>query len=70
MKTATSASGAATRMAASSAITRLSIGGHGVLDAVHRIQSTQASDLACRWNCKAGNAAPVPRKSTAARSCA
>ena len=25
-----------------------------VLDAVHRVQSTQANDLACRWNCKAG----------------
>src|SRR5688572_5139164 len=25
-----------------------------VLDAVHRVQATQASDLACRWNCKAG----------------
>jgi succinate dehydrogenase / fumarate reductase iron-sulfur subunit len=25
-----------------------------VLDAVHNIQATQASDLACRWNCKAG----------------
>ncbi len=25
-----------------------------VLDAVHRIQAMQASDLACRWNCKAG----------------
>jgi succinate dehydrogenase / fumarate reductase iron-sulfur subunit len=25
-----------------------------VLDAVHKIQATQASDLACRWNCKAG----------------
>lgn len=25
-----------------------------VLDAVHDIQSTQANDLACRWNCKAG----------------
>ncbi|MHC4179764.1 MAG: succinate dehydrogenase/fumarate reductase iron-sulfur subunit [Planctomycetota bacterium] len=25
-----------------------------VLDAVHRIQSSQASDLAVRWNCKAG----------------
>jgi succinate dehydrogenase / fumarate reductase iron-sulfur subunit len=25
-----------------------------VLDAVHDIQATQASDLACRWNCKAG----------------
>ena len=25
-----------------------------VLDAVHEIQATQATDLACRWNCKAG----------------
>jgi succinate dehydrogenase / fumarate reductase iron-sulfur subunit len=25
-----------------------------VLDAVHRIQASQASDLAVRWNCKAG----------------
>src|SRR5213596_2097357 len=25
-----------------------------VLDAVHQIQATQANDLACRWNCKAG----------------
>ncbi|MBA2271562.1 MAG: succinate dehydrogenase/fumarate reductase iron-sulfur subunit [Chthoniobacterales bacterium] len=25
-----------------------------VLDAVHDIQGTQAHDLACRWNCKAG----------------
>jgi succinate dehydrogenase / fumarate reductase iron-sulfur subunit len=25
-----------------------------VLDIVHKIQATQASDLACRWNCKAG----------------
>ena len=25
-----------------------------VLDAVHDIQATQATDLACRWNCKAG----------------
>jgi succinate dehydrogenase / fumarate reductase, iron-sulfur subunit len=25
-----------------------------VLDAVHEIQSSQANDLACRWNCKAG----------------
>lgn len=25
-----------------------------VLDAIHRIQATQAPDLACRWNCKAG----------------
>src|SRR2546430_16819930 len=25
-----------------------------VLDAVNHIQATQANDLACRWNCKAG----------------
>jgi succinate dehydrogenase / fumarate reductase iron-sulfur subunit len=25
-----------------------------VLDAVHDIQTSQANDLACRWNCKAG----------------
>src|ERR1044071_5784696 len=25
-----------------------------VLDAGHQIQATQAPDLACRWNCKAG----------------
>jgi len=25
-----------------------------VLDAIHRIQATQANDLACRWNCKVG----------------
>src|SRR6201986_3291571 len=25
-----------------------------VLDAVHPVQATQANDLACRWNCKAG----------------
>src|SRR5438067_6020298 len=25
-----------------------------VLDGVHAIQATQAPDLACRWNCKAG----------------
>jgi len=25
-----------------------------VLDVIHRIQATQANDLACRWNCKAG----------------
>jgi len=28
--------------------------GEVVLDVVHRIQATQASDLAVRWNCKAG----------------
>ena len=25
-----------------------------VLDAIHRVQATQAGDLAVRWNCKAG----------------
>jgi succinate dehydrogenase iron-sulfur subunit len=25
-----------------------------VLDVIHRLQATQAPDLACRWNCKAG----------------
>ena len=25
-----------------------------VLDVIHRIQETQAPDLAVRWNCKAG----------------
>jgi succinate dehydrogenase / fumarate reductase iron-sulfur subunit len=25
-----------------------------VLDAIHKVQATQSSDLACRWNCKAG----------------
>src|ERR1700691_5925030 len=28
--------------------------GEVVLDVLHRIQATQASDLALRWNCKAG----------------
>jgi len=31
-----------------------SLEGEVVLDVVHRIQSTQAPDLAVRWNCKAG----------------
>jgi succinate dehydrogenase / fumarate reductase iron-sulfur subunit len=28
--------------------------GEVILDAIHRLQATQASDLAVRWNCKAG----------------
>ena len=28
--------------------------GEVVLDIIHRIQATQAPDLAVRWNCKAG----------------
>jgi len=42
-----------------------------VLDAVHRIQATQAGDMAVRWNCKAGKcgscADRVRRKLTAGR---
>src|SRR3954454_23889961 len=29
-------------------------GGEGGLDAIHRLQATQAGNLAVRWNCKAG----------------
>src|SRR6195952_3241579 len=32
--------------------------GEVVLDAIHRIQQTQAGDLAVRWNCKAGKGGP------------
>ena len=28
--------------------------GEVVLDIIHRLQATQANDLAVRWNCKAG----------------
>lgn len=28
--------------------------GEVVLDVIHRVQATQISDLAVRWNCKAG----------------
>ena len=28
--------------------------GEVVLDVIHRIQASDAPDLACRWNCKAG----------------
>src|SRR5215208_6283429 len=28
--------------------------GEVVLDVIHRLQATQAADLAVRWNCKAG----------------
>ena len=30
--------------------------GYVVLDAIHKIQAEQATDLACRWNCKATSA--------------
>jgi len=45
--------------------------GQVVLDVIHRIQATQANDLAVRWNCKAGSAAPAAPRSTASpASCA
>ena len=28
--------------------------GEVVLDVIHRVQASEAPDLACRWNCKAG----------------
>ena len=43
--------------------------GEVVLDAIHRLQATQAGDLAVRWNCKAGSAAHAAPRSTAARAC-
>ncbi|HKA86157.1 MAG TPA: hypothetical protein VKE22_00775 [Haliangiales bacterium] len=39
-----------------------------VLDAIHNIQAESAPDLACRWNCKAGSAAPARRRSTGCRA--
>jgi len=38
--------------------------GEVVLDVIHRIQATDAPDLACRWNCKAGKCGSCSRKST------
>src|SRR3954453_2117594 len=32
--------------------------GEVVLDIIHRLQATQAGDLAVRWNCKAGKCGP------------
>ena len=64
------ACGAATRPGASSPTTQMPAQeGEVVLDVIHRVQATQAPDLACRWNCKAGkcgscsaeiNGRPVP----------
>jgi succinate dehydrogenase / fumarate reductase, iron-sulfur subunit len=31
-----------------------SVEGEVVLDVIHRVQASEAPDLACRWNCKAG----------------
>jgi len=44
----------ATREAVSSRTIASRPGKDGRLDVIHRIQATQAPDLACRWNCKAG----------------
>ena len=41
--------------------------GEVILDVLHRLQATQADDLAVRWNCKASNAAPAPWRSTDGR---
>ena len=42
--------------------------GEVVLDVIHRLQATQVSDLAVRWNCKA-SADRAARRSTADRGC-
>src|SRR5436305_14093163 len=34
--------------------------GEVVLDIIHRLQATQAGDLAVRWNCKAGKCGSCP----------
>ncbi len=36
--------------------------GEVVLDAIHRLQATQAGDLAVRWNCKAGKCGSCSRR--------
>ena len=36
--------------------------GEVVLDIIHRLQATQAGDLAVRWNCKAGQVRLVQRR--------
>ena len=35
--------------------------GEVVLDIIHRLQATQAPDLAVRWNCKAGKCGSCSR---------
>ena len=51
----TSGSGAATPRAASCEDFEVEVNeGEVVLDIIHRLQATQATDLAVRWNCKAG----------------
>ena len=41
--------------------------GEVVLDVLHRLQATQASDLAIRWNCKAGKCGRARWRSTGGR---
>jgi succinate dehydrogenase / fumarate reductase, iron-sulfur subunit len=36
-----------------------------VLDCIHRIQAEQSSELACRWNCKAGKCGSCSMESRA-----
>ena len=36
--------------------------GEVVLDIIHRLQATQARDLAVRWNCKAGKCGSCSRR--------
>jgi len=42
--------------------------GEVVLDAIHRLQATQAGDLAVRWNCKAGKCGSCSARSTGVRA--
>ena len=41
--------------------------GEVVLDIIHRLQATQASDLAVRWNCKAAKCGSCGAEVTAGR---
>ena len=43
--------------------------GEVVLDVLHRLQATEAGDLAIRWNCKAGKCGAAAPRSTADRCC-
>jgi succinate dehydrogenase / fumarate reductase iron-sulfur subunit len=41
--------------------------GEVILDVLHRLQATQAGDLAIRWNCKAGRCGSCSMRSTGGR---
>lgn len=43
--------------------------GEVVLDLVHRLQATQAPDLAVRWNCKAGKCGSCSAEVNGRRGC-